>query len=182
VFSPVFETDDGIPVYFSCAKESDEDLVTIEYLRDIALQAGLDGRHIFIEDIGYNLGIGRFCDLEDNEIQKMFKLYPWEWLLADDFGKYISTDAVRFYEPAWKLVLSSKGILPVLWEMFPGHPNLLQSYSDAARLTVGYARNRFFEEGRTYSCQGLTRSVTWSSGGALWTGGVHISGGKELPV
>jgi glutathionylspermidine synthase len=33
-------------------------------------------------------------------------------------------------EPAWKMLLSNKGILPVLWELFPGHPNLLRSSFD----------------------------------------------------
>ena len=33
-------------------------------------------------------------------------------------------------EPAWKMILSSKGILPVLWELFPDHPNLLPASLD----------------------------------------------------
>ena len=28
-------------------------------------------------------------------------------------------------EPAWKMLLSNKGLLAVLWELFEGHPNLL---------------------------------------------------------
>lgn len=31
-------------------------------------------------------------------------------------------------EPAWKLLLSSKAILPLLWEFFPNHPNLLPAF------------------------------------------------------
>ena len=31
-------------------------------------------------------------------------------------------------EPAWKAALSNKGLLPVLWEMFEGHPNLLPAF------------------------------------------------------
>jgi glutathionylspermidine synthase len=33
-------------------------------------------------------------------------------------------------EPAWKMVLSNKGILPLLWELFEGHPNLLPASFD----------------------------------------------------
>ena len=33
-----------------------------------------------------------------------------------------------FLEPPWKAVLSNKGILPILWELFPGHRNLLPAY------------------------------------------------------
>jgi glutathionylspermidine synthase len=40
----------------------------------------------------------------------------------------------RFIEPPWKAVLSNKGLLALLWEMFEGHPNLLPAYfEDEAR-------------------------------------------------
>ena len=31
-------------------------------------------------------------------------------------------------EPSWKLILGNKAILPLLWEMFPEHKNLLPAY------------------------------------------------------
>jgi len=33
--------------------------------------------------------------------------------------------ATLLIEAPWKMVLSNKAILPILWEMFPGHPNRL---------------------------------------------------------
>ena len=33
-------------------------------------------------------------------------------------------------EPIWKMMWSNKALLAVLWEMFPGHPNLLETYLD----------------------------------------------------
>ncbi len=123
------------PVYFTCRKDAPVDFVTIGYLRDIAAQCGLDARHIYIEDIGYSGGSGTFHDSEDTEIRQMFKLCPWELLLARDTGSFISRRMMRLHEPAWKMVLSSRGLLPVLWEMFPGHPNLLPSYSGPGRIS-----------------------------------------------
>jgi hypothetical protein len=42
------------------------------------------------------------------------------------------------------MVLSNKGILPLLWEMYPDHPNLLRAYFDddpkAATLGASYVR------------------------------------------
>src|ERR1700690_1214804 len=108
-------------LYFSTVKDHEEDLVTVEYMRDVAGQAGIETKHIYVEDIGFNPDIEKFVDLNDDAIEFMFKLYPWEWLLADEFGKYIRPAAIILFEPAWKMVLSNKGILPVLWEMFPGH-------------------------------------------------------------
>ena len=50
----------------------------------------------------------------------------------------------RWIEPPWKAVLSNKGILPLLWEMFPNHPNLLPAFFEddprAAELGSSYVR------------------------------------------
>lgn len=116
----------GEPLHFACVRDHEEDLVTVEYLRDVAVQAGIDARHIFVEDIGYSDQDRNFRDLDNLPIANLFKLYPWEWLMADEFGPHLLKDPFRIIlEPAWKMVLSNKGILPILWEMFPGHPNLL---------------------------------------------------------
>ena len=36
---------------------------------------------------------------------------------------------VRWFEPAWKAMLSPKAVLPVLWERNPDHPLLLQAFT-----------------------------------------------------
>jgi glutathionylspermidine synthase len=104
-----------------------EDRGFISYLEDCAVQAGFKTRVLDIGDIGTS-GSGPFVDLENARIEMLFKLYPWEWMFADPFGKSLSLFETRFLEPPWKAVLSNKGILPLLWEMAPGHPNLLPSY------------------------------------------------------
>ncbi len=131
-------------LYFSSVKDHEEDLVTVEYMRDVAGQAGIETKHIYVEDIGFNPDIEKFVDLDDDAIEFMFKLYPWEWLLADEFGKYIRPDAIILFEPAWKMVLSNKGILPVLWEMFPGHKNLLPSYFDQSKMGDSFVKKPLF--------------------------------------
>jgi len=127
-------------LYFSCVKEHEEDLVTVEYMRDVAGQAGIETHHIYVEDIGFNPDKAKFVDLEEDAIDFMFKLYPWEWLLNDDFGKYIKPDSITLFEPAWKMVLSNKGILPILWEMYPSHKNLLPCYFDQTRLGNNFVK------------------------------------------
>ncbi|MBI5634438.1 MAG: glutathionylspermidine synthase family protein, partial [Nitrospirae bacterium] len=122
----------------------EEDRVTVEYLRDVALQAGFDARYVSMEDIGFSSETNRFYDIEENEIRCLFKLYPWEWLLAEDFGLHISAAAITLFEPAWKMVLSNKAILPILWELYPDHPNLLPAFFESERLTDGYVRKPFF--------------------------------------
>jgi glutathionylspermidine synthase len=132
------------PFYFTCVQDHEEDFVTVEYLRDVAVQSGLDGRHIFIEDIGFDAEAKRFCDQDNNPIEYVFKLYPWEWLLADEFGENVINGQIRFFEPAWKMILAGKGILPLLWEMSPGHKNLLPSFFEEGRITGDLVRKPFF--------------------------------------
>lgn len=127
------------PIYFSCLKDSEEDFCNLKYLRDTAMQAGLQTAQIYVENIGWNRKKGRFVDLEENPIDNLFKLYPWEWMFSDEFGPMLLEKTMRVIEPPWKLILSNKGILAILWEMFPSHPNLLPTYFEPGPLGKSYA-------------------------------------------
>jgi len=114
------------PVYFTCAVDAlAEDIMTVSYLRDTATQAGLGTDTILVRDIGWDRARKRFVDLHDREIATLFKLYPWEWLAREPFGRNIPLAPTLWIEPIWKMLWSNKAVLAILWEMFPGHPNLL---------------------------------------------------------
>jgi len=135
---------ENLPVHFACVKESEEDFGNLEYLRDTALQAGINARYIAVEDIGWSAQDDTFRDLEGNTIRALFKLYPWEWVMNEKFGKNFPAAGLAVVEPAWKLVLSSKAILPVLWELYPDHPNLLPSYYEAGKLPERHVRKPIY--------------------------------------
>jgi glutathionylspermidine synthase len=124
-------------VHFTCVKQSLEDLTNVEYIRDCAIQAGLDTRLLFIDDVGWDANDQVFVDMQDQPIKNIFKLYPWEWMVAEEFGTHILTDKNRalWIEPAWKMILSNKAILPVLWQLYPDCPYLLPAYFEPDRLT-----------------------------------------------
>jgi len=119
-------------LYFSCVKDNVEDLVTTEYLRDCAIQAGLQTDFLYTEDIGYDDILNGFIDLDNLSIRNIFKLYPWEWMINEAFADKLLTDtkATFWIEPPWKMILSNKGILPILYELYPYHKNLLPAYFD----------------------------------------------------
>ena len=114
-------------LHFACVRHSLEDLTNTEYLRDCAQQAGLDTRLLHVDDIGWDLERELFVDPNEEPIRNLFKLYPWEWLSREPFHVYLlrNTNEMYWIEPAWKMILSNKAILALLWERFPGHPNLL---------------------------------------------------------
>lgn len=114
-------------LHLTCVQGSAEDKGTVDYLLDCAVQAGLDARFTYIEEIGL-LTDGRFCDGANQPIETLFKLYPWEWLFRERYGEALSRSRCQFIEPPWKALLSNKGLLACLWEMEPGHPNLLPAF------------------------------------------------------
>jgi len=117
----------GPLVHFSSMNDI-EDGMTTAYLAETAVQAGVRAQLVSIEDIGWDPGAREFVDAANVRIDALFKLYPWEWLIHEAFGEYIAKAKTQFIEPAWKMVLSNKGILAILWELFPDHPNLLPAY------------------------------------------------------
>lgn len=139
------------PLHFahSDGDELGEDLMTVAYLRETAQQAGIDTEALSVEQIGWDKLTGRFVDERLRFIRSCFKLYPWEWLTTDRFGPQVldtldnggGTGSTCWIEPAWKMLLSNKALLAILWELNPGHPNLLPAYLDGPRelaLTGGY--------------------------------------------
>jgi glutathionylspermidine synthase len=119
------------PLYFAGTDEP-EDILTVVYLRDTAQQAGLQTEHLAMLDIGWNAERNAFVDLAERPIESIFKLYPWESMMKEAFAEHAlaTYQNVRWIEPIWKMLLSNKGILPILWELYPNDPNLLPSYFD----------------------------------------------------
>ncbi|REC80596.1 glutathionylspermidine synthase family protein [Chryseobacterium elymi] len=113
-----------------------EDVTNAEYMRDCASQAGFDTEFIPVQDIGWAEDISEFVAGDRSIMEYIFKLYPYEWILADGFGEKLVKNGFRsqWIEPAWKILLSSKALLPILWEMYPNHPYLLESYFEPKHL------------------------------------------------
>ena len=129
-------------VHFACDSASEEDQGNLDYLRDTAIQAGLDARALDIADLGWDGA--RFVDLDGAAVGALFKLYPWEWMVREEFGTYLLRRSLTVIEPAWKMLLSNKAILPILWEMFPDHPNLLPAAFEPGRFATDYVKKPIF--------------------------------------
>ncbi|MBQ1044846.1 MULTISPECIES: glutathionylspermidine synthase family protein [unclassified Micromonospora] len=125
-------------VLWSDEEESGEDQITAGYLAETARQAGLDVTLMPIQQVGWDGR--RFVDADDRPITTCFKLYPWEWMLAEPYGRPALDPGTptTWIEPAWKLLLSNKALLAVLWELYPGHDYLLPAYLDSPRGMTEY--------------------------------------------
>lgn len=126
----------GVPplVHFAALAEAGrEDWGTIEYLMDVAAQAGFKVSELSVQDLGWNEQESIFVDLENQAINGLFKLYAWEWMMSDEWASHCAISSTRFIEPPWKMLLSNKGLLPELWKRHQGHPLLLPAFYEADR-------------------------------------------------
>lgn len=160
------------PFHFTCVTGSAEDIGNTHYLMDCAVQAGLTTRFTPLDQIGE--ADDQLVDAEGAPITGMFKLYPWEFMLAEELAPALLTSNIRWLEPAWKLLLSNKGILPLLWQKYPEHPNLLPSYFESASpqaLTTGWVRKPL------YSREGANVELVDFNGERLAAEGPYDGGG-----
>jgi len=126
---------DRLYLLHTTAENSGEDFMTVAYLIETAREAGLNCELMPIERLGFDPETG-FVDDRSRPIRSAFKLYPWEWMVREEFAEPAldrmgdNQGETTWIEPIWKMLWSNKGILPVLWRLYPGHPNLLPAYFD----------------------------------------------------
>lgn len=133
---------EGAPLYMSSLHDGGdgklivEDYENVAYMAETAKAAGFSPRQIYIEDIVYDAETKQFIDGAGRPIRHIFKLYPWEWMAREAFAEHIleAGSSTVWIEPLWKMLLSNKQLLTVLWELFPNHPNLLPAYTSADNL------------------------------------------------
>ncbi|WP_372835238.1 glutathionylspermidine synthase family protein, partial [Puniceibacterium confluentis] len=169
-FRALFAPDSDL--HFAAHTASVEDYATVEAMGWAAREAGLGAHYTDLAKIGIS-DEGQFLDDEDRVIGTLFKLYPWEEMLRDDYAQHLAGSGCQFIEPPWKALLSNKGLLPVLWQMFEGHPNLLPAYfeSDVAEALAGRGRATTavassFERARNGLARGYVTKPLFSREGA----------------
>jgi glutathionylspermidine synthase len=125
----VYARDPG-PVHFAALARTEnvdtpEDYITAEYMRDVAIQSGFNTAFLDVTEVGYDHARGVFVDQTGFPIHRCYKLYPWEWMVREEYAPHLMTAPTKWVEPAWKMILSCKAILPLLYDRHPDCPYLL---------------------------------------------------------
>jgi glutathionylspermidine synthase len=134
-------------IHFASVSDNEEDWICVHYLMDTAVQAGFEVKHVFTEGLGFDSDTGYFVDEDDEQIDVLFKLYPLEWMMREDFGVHLRDTHTQLVEPLWKAMFSTKAILPILWQLYPGHRLLLPAFFEHDVLPpdfTSYARKPVF--------------------------------------
>ena len=119
---------EGKNFYFAADELTIEDWGNVVALKKWATDVGIVSDTIDFKDILYSQDKCEFQNREGQRIDTLFKLYPWEFIFNEiNFGDY-EVSTTQIVEPMWKGMLSTKAILPMLWDMFKGHKNLMPAF------------------------------------------------------
>jgi len=142
-------------LYLSCMDNPDDYAHTM-YMLSCAEKCGINVIFLHIEDIGYDSETKKFVDLNNEIIENLYILYPYEWFFEDEFGKHLNNDILNvIIEPYWTIIAGSKAILPILWELYPNHKYLLPSFFNDTNNVLGMK----FVEKPIYGREGMNVTI-----------------------
>ncbi|KAJ4392254.1 hypothetical protein N0V93_005879 [Gnomoniopsis smithogilvyi] len=177
-------------VHFSCSKgeKSGEDIMNTTLLMELCRQAGWTTKVVFVEDISLGPD-GRFYDGDRVHIDVVFKLYPWEDMVRQDFGEACFKDMKNiglhneageyiggtvWIEAPYKMLWSNKAVWAIIWDLFKDDPRskwLLPTYFEDQRpasLTKFARKPIFSREGNDVTLQADGKTIDHSTRG--WFG------------
>lgn len=122
---------DGWKILFSCVEGSLEDENTTKLLCHIAKEAGFEANFAYVHEVEFSDNDGVIFNGENYEY--WFKLIPWESIAVDEgelaliLTNIIKNQKAIILNPAYTLLFQSKGIMKILWDLYPNHPLLLET-------------------------------------------------------
>ena len=122
---------DGWNFLFTSVKGNSEEENTVRLLQHIATEAGFNTEFAYIDDIEFSTEDG--ITYNDENYELWFKLIPWEDIALEEsdlamlLTNIIKNQKAIIFNPAYTLLFQSKGLLKILWDLYPNHPLLLEA-------------------------------------------------------
>lgn len=145
---------EGWKILFSSVAGNKEEEITTRLLEHIAKEAGFKTNFSYVDEVEFGQE-GIFKDGENYEY--WFKLIPWEDIAIEE-GELamLLTEIMRnqkaiILNPAYTLLFQSKGILKILWELYPNHPLLLETKDEPLETKAYVKKPVFGREGANVS-------------------------------
>lgn len=142
---------DGWKILFSSIHGNDEEEATTRLLQQIATDAGFNTSFEYLQDIKFDED-GIF-DRDENQYEYWFKLYPWEDIATDEpelatmLTSIMQNQQAIILNPAYTLLFQSKGMLKILYDLFPDSPYLLKASFEPLNGTKHVQKPVFGREG-----------------------------------
>ncbi len=122
---------EGWRFLFTSVRGNAEEENTVRLLQYIADEAGYETEFAYIDEIEFDGEEGIFYDGIHYEL--WFKLIPWEDIALEEpdlamlLTQIVQNQKAIIFNPAYTLIFQSKALLKILWDLYPGHPLLLES-------------------------------------------------------
>jgi len=122
---------EGWRFLFTSVRGNPEEENTVRLLQYIADEAGYATEFAYMDEVEFDAQEGIFYQGVNYEL--WFKLIPWEDIALEEpdlamlLTRIVQNQKAIIFNPAYTLLFQSKGILKILWDLYPGHPLLLES-------------------------------------------------------
>lgn len=158
------ENYEGWKFLFTSIRGNSEEENTVRLLQHVANEAGYKTAFAYIDEVEFSSEEGIFYNSENYAL--WFKLIPWEDIALEESDlAMLLTDIIQnqkaiLFNPAYTLLFQSKGLLKVLWDLYPNHPLLLESSFEPLRGQKQVSKPFFGREGGSVSIIDENGSVT----------------------
>jgi glutathionylspermidine synthase len=148
---------------FTSVKGNSEEENTVRLLQHIATEAGFQTEFAYIDDIEFSAEEGIFYKGKNYEL--WFKLIPWEDIALEEsdlamlLSNIIKNQKAIIFNPAYTLLFQSKGLLKILWDLYPNHPLLLETSFEPLKGQKQVEKPVFGREGGSVSILDENASV-----------------------
>ncbi len=121
---------EGWRILFSSIEGIDEEEVTTKLLKRMADDAGYITGFEFLHQVQFDEE--SISDARGQDYEYWFKLFPWEDIAIEEgelaliLQKIMESQSAIILNPAYTLLFQSKGMLKILYELFPDSPYLLE--------------------------------------------------------
>ena len=121
---------DGWKFLFTSVRGNAEEENTVRLLQHIATEAGYKTEFAYMDDVEFN---EEGISYQDESYELWFKLIPWEDIALEEsdlamiLKNIIKSQKAIIFNPAYTLLFQSKGLLKILWDLYPNHSLLLET-------------------------------------------------------
>jgi len=160
---------EGWQFLFTSIRGNAEEENTVRLLQHIATEAGYKTEFAYIDEVEFDEKEGIFYN--DTQYELWFKLIPWEDIALEEpdlammLTNIIKNQKAIIFNPAYTLLFQSKGILKILWDLYPNHPLLLESSFEPLEGQMQVAKPVFGREGESIRILDANSNVIEGGGG-----------------
>ena len=176
---------EGWKFLFTSIRGNAEEENTVRLLQHIAAEAGYSTQFAYIDEIEFSEEEGIFYNDEHYEL--WFKLIPWEDIALEEsdlamlLSSIVKAQKAIIFNPAYTLMFQSKGMLKILWDLYPSHPLLLETSFEPLSAQKQVKKPIFGREGGNVSILDSNAHAIESVGGDYANHKMVYQAYTELP-